>query len=814
MHRLPRDCRCGGVYYDAAGKPLMSEQKTSHTGIGARIPRRELRRLLSGRGRYIDDIKLPRMLHACFVRSPHPHAKLILLDVEEAKRSPGVAAIFTAAEINPRCAPFVAEALNRPGHRSAPQYLLATERALWQGQPIAVVLGESRAEAEDAAELVISEWDALPVISDQLQASAEGAMVIHPELGSNVAFDFTVKDGDPEKAFAEADVVIEEELRFERQTAMTLETRGLIADYDSADESLTVLHAHQSPFQMQEVFSRHLNIPTHKIRVVAPDIGGAFGMKLNVYTDEMAAVVASMLIGRPVKFCVDRLESFTTDSQARDHIIKCRIAVKRNGEISAMEVDDVAAIGAYGMPQRFNVAEGMHVAGLTGAPYAFKHYRARTRSLYVNKSLIGMYRGVGFPLACVLAELLTDLAADAVGIDTVEFKRLNYWPKSSLPCVTTGGQRLETVSFHECLEKLVKLMNYQDLRNEQAELRKQGVYRGIGIATFCEPTAHGPSGYGPSGAWVTSQDGCTLRLETSGAIRCVTSITDQGQGTLTSIAQIVADTVGVSIEEITVTGGDSSAGPHGGGAWASRGAATGGEAALRAGTMLKQNILALASAITQTPVDQLNIVNGEIINRRTEGFVIALAEIGRIGYFRQDTLPPGFDVQLSVTASFVAADKMYYMANGVQASYVEVDHETGFITMLGQWAVDDCGRVINPLLVDEQVRGGVVQGIGAVLFEECVYSEDANLLNGTMADYLVPMAGEMPDILVDHVETAETSTKLGAKGVGEGGLIGAMGSVWVGVNDALKPLGAKIRHQPFTPERVLDALARAKIGQQ
>jgi carbon-monoxide dehydrogenase large subunit len=259
-----------------------------------------------------------------------------------------------------------------------------------------------------------------------------------------------------------------------------------------------------------------------------------------------------------------------------------------------------------------------------------------------------------------------------------------------------------------------------------------------------------------------------------------------------------------------VTGGDSSISPYGGGAWASRGTAIGGEAALRAGTMLKKNILSLAGAITQTPAEALDIIAGQVVNTRTGQAAISLADIGRIGYFRQDTLPRDFDVQLSVSASFVANDKMYYMANGVQASYVEVDCETGFIKVLGQWAVDDCGRVINPLLVDEQVRGGIVQGIGAVLYEECIYSDDGNLLNGTMADYLVPMSDEMPDIAVDHVETPEPSTKLGAKGIGEAGLIGAMGSVWVAVNDALKPFGAKILHQPFTPERVLDALARAR----
>jgi carbon-monoxide dehydrogenase large subunit len=521
-------------------------------------------------------------------------------------------------------------------------------------------------------------------------------------------------------------------------------------------------------------------------------------------------VVASMILGRPVKLCVDRLESFVSDAQARDHRIKCRIAVKKSGEIVAMEMDDLGAIGAFGMAHRFNVAEGMMAITAAGTPYSFSNYKGRTRSVHVNKNLIGMYRGVGIPLAVVATELLTDLAAEKLGIDTVEFKRRAYRPKSSLPCVTPGGQRLETVSFHECLDKLVALIGYEALRKEQRELRQRGVYRGIGIATFCEPTAYGPPYYGPSGASISTQDGCTLRLDPSGTVRCITSLTDQGQGTLTSVAQIVADTLGVSVDVVSVIGGDSSISPYGGGAWASRGTAVGGEAALRAGLLLKANILSLAGTITQTSPQVLNIVQGQVVNASTGQNVISLADIGRIGYFRQDTLPKDYDVQLSVTASFVGNDKMYYMANGVQASYVEVDSDTGFIKVLGQWAVDDCGRVVNPLLVDEQVRGGIVQGIGAVLFEECLFSDDANLLNGTMADYLVPMAYEMPDIVVGHVETPETSTKLGAKGIGEAGLIGAMGAVWVAVNDALKPLGAKILHQPFTPERVLDALARAK----
>jgi aerobic carbon-monoxide dehydrogenase large subunit len=792
-----------------APRPIAAAAADVPGGIGARVPRRELERLLSGRGRYLDDIKLPRMLHLCFVRSPHPHAAIRAINTAAALAMPGVEAVFTGADINPMSKPLLGVALHRPGHRSAKQPVMADGKAVWQGQPVVAVVAASRAEAEDAAERIEIEWEELPAIADAAAALDRGRPKIHPDLDDNIAFDFTLEHGTPAQAFADADLVLEEELRFERQLAMTLEPRGLIADFGPGDGSLTVYHSHQSPFQMQEVFSRHLGIPEHKVRVIAPDIGGGFGMKLNLYGEELAVVAVSMRLGRPVKFAVDRLESFLSDSHARDHWLKGRMAIK-DGRVTAMEVDDVAAVGAYGMQMRFNVAEGMMAITMAGAPYDFRHYKGRTRSVYVNKNLVGMYRGVGMPLACVVTELLTDMAADRLGIDPVAFKRNNYWRGEALPCVTTGGQKLETVSFHACLDKLVTLMDYESLRNDQRRLRARGLYRGIGIGTFVEQTAYGPPYYGPSGAHISTQDGCTLRLEPSGSLRCVTSITDQGQGTLTGIAQIIADAVGVSCHDVGVVAGDSAISPYGGGAWASRGMVAGGEAALKAGEQLKNNILALAGAITQTPADQLDIVKGEIINRRSGMTVSSMADVARIGYFRQDTLPAGFDVQLSVSQSHVANSRMCYLANGVQGSVVEVDPQTGFIRMLGQWAVDDCGRVINPLLVDEQIRGGIAQGIGATLLEECIYDASGNLRNGTMVDYLVPMAPDVPDIQIAHVETPEPSTRLGAKGIGEAGLIGAMGAVWVAVNDALKPFGAKVLHQPFTPERVLDALARAR----
>jgi carbon-monoxide dehydrogenase large subunit len=353
-------------------------------------------------------------------------------------------------------------------------------------------------------------------------------------------------------------------------------------------------------------------------------------------------------------------------------------------------------------------------------------------------------------------------------------------------------------------------MDYTRLRAEQSELRKNGIHRGIGIATFVEPTAYGPVFYGPTGAPISVQDGCTIRLEPTGVLRCVTSITDQGQGTLHSLAQIIADTVGIDIDQIAMIGGDSAISTYGGGAWASRGIAIGGEAALKAARGLAQNILSVAAAITQTTPDCLRITRGEVYDKVTGRPVIAVAEVAKIGYFRQDTLPPDLDVQFTVTRSHVANTASYYMGHGVHGAHLEVDTQTGFIKLLDYWAITDCGRVINPLIVDDQVRGAIVQGIGSVLYEECIYDDHGSLQNGTMADYLVPMACEMPEIYVEQIETPERTTELGAKGVGELGLTGAMGALWVATNDALRGLGATIADQPFSPERVLEAIEAAK----
>ena len=778
--------------------------------IGKRVPRHGIYRLLRGRGRYLADITLPRMLHLAFVRSPHAHAIVKSIDIKAASAAPGVMRIFSGPDLSSICMPFVGVAQNRPGHKSASQYPMAVGRAYWHGQPVAAVIAATRAEAEDAAELVEITWTELAPILDGAAALDRSAAVIHDSLPDNLAYEHNIKTGDPDAAFANAHTVVEHTFNFFRQTGLTLEPRGLIADYDPGAESLTVHHSHQSPHQMQAVFSRHLFIPEHKVRVIAPDVGGGFGLKVNVYAEELAVAAISKLIGRPVKFCADRLESFVSDIHVRDHNIRARMACAADGTITAMSVDDISSIGAYGMYMRFNITESMMLVTNTGAAYEFSHYQARTRNAYVNKSLIGMFRGVGIPLSTVVTEVLADMAAQKLGLDPVAFRKANYRKKESMPCVAPAGNKLDNLCFDACLDRLVETMDYHGLRREQAELRKKGIYRGIGVATFVEPTAYGPAFYGPTGAPISVQDGCTIRLEPSGVLRCITSITDQGQGTIASIAQIIADTIGVDLADVEMMGGDSALTTYGGGAWASRGIVFGGEAALKAARDLAANIKEVAAAITQSSPEDLVIVRGQIINTRTKAQVSSLADVGKVGYFRQDTLPPDLDVQLSVTRSHVVNHHTYYMTIGVQGSYVEVDADTGFISLIDHWAVTDCGKVINPLIVDDQLRGGIVQGIGSALYEECIYNEIGSLVNGTMADYLAPMAGEMPDIHLEQIETPERSTELGVKGVGEAGLIGAMGAIWVSVADALRPLGAKISDQPFTPERILEAIAAGK----
>jgi len=786
--------------------PLSIDRPNSY--IGKSVPRPNVKKLVEGRGQYVDDIVLPRMVHVAFARSPHAHARIAGIDPAEALALPGVLRVLTGKDLEPHCEPWVAVLAHLKGMKSAPQRPLPVDRATWVGEAVAAVVAETRAIAEDAAAKVHVTYEPLPAAVDMETALSPGTPVIHPDLGDNLCFQRVNESGDVEAAFAAAHKVVEATFHTARHTGLTLEPRSILADYNRASAKLTVYHSTQAPHMMQGVLAQHLRLPEGDVRVICSDVGGSYGIKVHVYPDEVAVAAIAKIMARPVKFIADRLESFATDIHARDHRIKGRMAVDAEGRITAIDVDDLTGIGPYSVYPRTSAVEGNQVVNLIGGPYDFANYRAKTTVVFQNKTPTCQYRAVGHPIAAAVTEGLADLAAEAVGLDPAEFRRRNVMADGSYPRTSPAGMRFEGLSHIASLDKLLAMIDYAGLRAEQDRLRGQGIHRGIGLAAFIELTNPSPFMYGIGGARISAQDGCTVRIDPDGSVMAATGVTEQGQGTEGIIRQIVAEGVGVALEQVRVVTGDTLTTPYGGGTWACRGAGIGGEAALQSAIAVKEAALRVAAAMLQSSPEALELVGGAIIERATGQTRMPLSELARIVYFRGDTLPPDLPRELMQTRHFITKQYPFAFTNGIQAAYLEVDTETGLVKLLRHWCVEDCGRVINPLLVDEQVRGGIVQGIGAALYEQCPYSAEGQLLIGSMADYLVPMSAEMPDIEVGHVETPTRESLLGAKGAGEAGTAGAPAAVMNAINDALRPFGAKVHAQPFTPERILAALGR------
>jgi carbon-monoxide dehydrogenase large subunit len=777
--------------------PVLTALDRPNSYIGRSVPRPNLQRLTQGRGLYVSDVTLPRMAHVAYVRSPHAHARIVNIVTEAAKKAPGVIAAVIGAELAKVMTPWVGVLTHLKGLKSAPQAPLAVERACWQGEAVCAVVARTRAEAEDACELVEVRYEELPAVTDPEIALDAKTPVIHASLGDNLCFERKLDVGAVDKAFAESDAVV------------TTEPRAVVADWNEGEQRMTVYHGTQAPHMMQNLFAKHLGIAEHQVRVLTKDVGGSFGIKVHTYADEMATVALSKLLKRPVKFVADRIESFVTDIHARDHRIKAKIGVSKDGTITAFEIDDLTGIGPYSVYPRTSGIEANQIVNLVGGPYNCPNYRAQARVVFQNKNVMCQYRAVGHPIAVAVTEGLVDLAAAKIGMDPLELRRRNLIPDDAYPTQSASGLKFELLSHHEALAHLDSMMNYAGLRAEQQKLRGKGVYRGIGFASFIEVTNPSAAFYGVGGARITAMDGATVKLDAQGAIIVHTGVTEQGQGAEAVVAQCVASSFGVPVEKVRVITGDTDNTPYGGGTWASRAAGIGGEAAWQAGKALRANVLAVAASILQAKPDDLDIRNGLVVDKDKGTERLPLDELARIAYFRPDTLPPGFQAELMATRHYVPRAWPFAFTNGIQGSYLEVDIETGFVKLLKHWCVEDCGTIINPQLVDEQIRGGVVQGIGAALFEHCLYDERGQLLNGNMADYLVPMAVEMPDIECGHVVSPTADSELGAKGAGEAGTAGAPGSVMNAINDALRPLGAQpLTDMPFTPDKILRALGK------
>lgn len=775
------------------------------------IARRETKRLVAGRGAFTGDITAPRLAHVAFLRSPHAHARIVSIDVGAARLSPGVLQVATARDIDAVCKPMHAVLTNEPSHNSPPQQALAADVSRWQGEPIVAVVAETAAAAEDALELIAIDWEPLAAVTDASAALAPGAPVIHAALGHNCALDRVFGQADVGAPLRQGDALVEYRFSFNRHTGVPLEPRVTVADYDPIEGSLVVRQSHQAPHQMQDVYARLLDLPLHKVRVICADVGGGFGIKLHAYPDEVATVALAKMLGRPIRFEGRRTEAFVSDAHAREFEVAARLAARADGMITAIDSDLLCAAGAYSIYPRGSIGDAVLASVMIGAPYRVGAQRARARAAYLNKVPTGSYRGVGQPVACAVTEVLVDEASHALGLDPVEFRRRAYHQNSGgIPIKTAGGLQLQQPSLTACLDELVRRMDYPGLRAEQSRLRDLGRLRGIGIATFIEITAPGAWLYGPANVRVSTQDTAIVSIDPAGMVRCQVGCTDQGQGTLTGIAQIVSDAIGLPLDHVVVDAGDT-AGPYGGGAWASRGLSISGEAAHHAARRLRGELLTLAAALLQAKAGELDLRDGVVVSATDGEQRISLAELCRIGHFRQDLLPAGTTSRFTANESFVP-NAPYFAANGVQGCLLDVDRDTGETMLLKHWVVEDCGRIVNPDLVDGQLRGGVVQGLGAAFLEHCIYDDTGQLLTGSLLDYAMPRADNMPTIDIGHCTTRQSGTALGLKGVGEAGTVGAAAAAWCALNDALRPLGARVERMPFTAERVLAAIDRGLRG--
>ena len=772
--------------------------------VGSRVKRPDDPRILTGRGRYVDDVVLPRMVHVAFVRSAHAHARLGRVDAEAARRAPDVVGVLGGAEAARLCKPYRGVLAHFTGMKTGAMQPLALERVRYVGEPIVAVAATSRAAAEDAARLVAVEYEPLPAVLDPGQALAPGAPLIHGELGDNLIYETRLTAGDVPGAFAAAHRVYAREFTIGRHTGVPIEPRSLVADYEPSTRALTLWISSQVPHMMQAVLAELFSLPEQRVRVIAPDVGGSFGIKIHVYQDDLAACALAQVLGRPVKWVATRRESFLADIHAREQSVRVEVAAAADGTLTGMRAHITAAVGPYSAYPRSSVVEGGQVLRLLPGPYRLRNYDATLQVVAQNKMITSQYRAVGHPIATAVTESMIELIARDLGLDPAELRRRNLVRPDEFPYASATGNVYDSGSYHAALETLLEAAGYDALRGEQRAARAAGRAVGIGLSCFVELTGPGAEFYGVGGAPISGQEGTTVRLEPSGAVTVLTGVTDQGQGMRTALAQIVADELGVPLESIAVLSGDTGVVPYGGGTWASRGMPIGGSATLLAVRALRDRVRRVAAALFEAHEGDVEVAEGRVSVRGSPDRALTLRELAKTVWFRSNELR-GVEPSLEATVHYTNPGAWTF-TNGAHLAVVEVDTETGRVRVLKYVAVDDCGRLVNPALVEGQVRGGVAQGIGGALWEHCVYDDAGQLLTATLMDYAVPTAADLSPIEVHHLETPAPSIAGGYKGAGEGGTAGAPAAILNAVNDALAPFGVTLTEQPVTPERVLRAL--------
>ncbi len=775
--------------------------------VGAQVRRVEDPRVLLGKSRYVDDIHLPSTVALTFVRSPYAHARITRIDVSAAKAHPGVHAVLTGADVAGVIPPLRVEydPVRAPRHKSCDWPVLAHDKVRFVGEAVAAVVATDRYVAEDAAALVEVEYDPLDVIWDMEKALEPGSPLVHQEWGDNLMQVLQAEIGEVAKAFQEADCVIAERFITGRHMALPMETRGCLANFEAAADSLTVWSSTQVPHVLRTHLALILNFPEHHIRVVAPDVGGGFGQKGHVFPEEVIAAVLARRLGRPVKWVEDRRENLSASLHAKHQIVQAELALKKDGTILGLKGQFLSDVGAYSEYPWGSAFEAGHAASTMPGPYKIPAYRFEALSVATNKTTIGVYRGVGLPIGVLIMERLVDLGAQELGLDPAELRLRNMIRKEEHPYTTIIGAEIESGSHQESLQMALGMLGYQDFRAQQRQYREQGRYIGVGIGCYVEGTAPSSQAFQAMGLAAGGYESATVRMDVTGKVTVLVGTHSHGQSHETTLAQVAADELGVPLADVKIIEGDTTAVPYGWGTWGSRSAVTGGGAIILASRKVREKLLRAASRLSEVPADDLELAEGVVRRKQDRTTLISIKEIAQqVLVARVAGEEPG----LEATSHYEPPPATH--ANATHLATVEVDIETGQVKLLRYIVVEDCGTIINPLVVDGQIQGGVVQGIGTALYEQALYDESGQFLTGTLMDYLVPTAADVPRVEIAHIESPSPYTPSGIKGTGQGSASAPPAAITNAVADALAPFSVRVNEIPLTPERVLNCIARGQ----
>lgn len=790
----------------------MTWQKSAHLStpmvaarsVGRSVLRSEDPRLLSGGGRYLADVTLPRELHAALLRSNEAHSRLLSVDVSAAQELPGVHLVWTGADVAQHCEG-IEGALAVDGCIATVMPLLAREVLHYVGEPIALVVAETRAIAEDALELISVETEPLPAVTDPNAALDEGSPIANDQLAGNVGLRGGATYGPVDEQFAAAERVVEATYHTGRLSPTPMETRGVIASYDWASQELKLWTSTQMPHLIRYFITAYLGIQENHVEVLTPDTGGGFGQKAHLFVEELLMPLASRELNRPVKWVEDRRENLMVAAHAHEQYITIALALDADNRITAMKTRALGDGGAFHQPPWSMAVEPWCATAVTPqGVYDVTTLQYTYEAAATNKAPVGAYRGVGYMAGTYAREAIVDEAARAVGMSPFDFRRLNV--VKQLPWVNAQGVTYDEGSWLESIDRLEEMVGYAEFRQRQLAARAEGRYLGLGISVFVESTGESTAMGKAHGLPDVYHDTATVRMDPNGTVTVTLGLTTQGQGNRTTAAQVAADMMGVRPEDVTVIAGDSTRHTYGSGTVASRGAVIASGAIGRAAGVLREKLLAVASNMLEVSATDIELLDGRAAVRGDSEASVSISDVATSIYFDDSVWPEGFDPGLEATFAYDAGRPMF--SNGAQAALVEVDPFTGFVRVDTMYVIEDCGTVINPGIVDGQIRGGALQGIGAALFEHLVYDESGQLVTTTLVDYHLPTADVSPAFKIEHLQTPSSHTWNGAKGMGESALIAAPAAVLNAVNDAIAPFGAVLRDIPITPENVLRAIGR------